>query len=137
MRIGLTLGTGRKTDSGLAVLTVADDGSVVTGGSGQRSSVSNLLLDVADNGTFGALGDGEDVSDVQGSLLSAVDERSGGDSLGGDEGLLSELVSVRVSEDDGGEGSSSVLSVLSGEWREGGGREGVEGGQKMAGREKV
>lgn len=105
------LGAGREPDSGLAILTVSNDGGVVSGGPGERSSVSNLLLDVADDGSLRALGDGEDVADVEGGLLSAVDERSGGDSLGGDEGLLSELVSVRVSEDDGGEGGTSSSVV--------------------------
>ena len=103
----LTLGSRWETDSGLSVLTVTDDGGVVTRSPGERSTVSDLLLDVADNGSFRALRDGEDVSDVKGGLLSAVDERSGGDSLGGDEGLLAELVSVRVTEDNGSEGSTT------------------------------
>ena len=103
----LTLGSRWETDSGLSVLTVTDDGGVVTRSPGERSSVSDLLLDVADNGSFRALRDREDVSDVKGGLLSAVDERSGGDSLGGDEGLLAELVSVRVTEDNGSEGSTT------------------------------
>jgi hypothetical protein len=103
------LGTGRQPDSGLLVLDrVSDDGSVVTRSSGERTSVPGLLLDVADDGTFGALSDGEDVADVQGGLLSAVDERTGRETLGGDESLLSDLVSVRVSEDNGGQGGTSV-----------------------------
>lgn len=87
---------------------MSDDGSVVTRSSGERTSVPGLLLDVADDGTFGALSDGEDVADVQGGLLSAVDERTGRETLGGDESLLSDLVSVRVSEDNGGQGGTSV-----------------------------
>lgn len=90
---------------------MSNDGSVVSRSLGKRSSVSDLLLDVADDCSFGALRDGKDVSDVQSSLLSAVDERSGSDTLGSDEGLLSELVSVWVSEDNNGEGSSTVLSA--------------------------
>lgn len=89
-------------------MRVSDDGSVVSGGSSDGSSVTNSLLDVADDGSLGALVEGEDVSDGESGLLSTVDEGSGGHTLSGDEGLLSELVSVRVSEDDLGEGSSSV-----------------------------
>lgn len=102
------LGARGQPDSGHTSLGVADDGGVVTRGSGERSSVTNLLLDVADNGTFGALADGEDVADVEGSLLAAVDERTGGETLSSEESLLSELVSVRVTEDNGSKGSTSV-----------------------------
>jgi hypothetical protein len=86
---------------------VSDNGGVVTGSSGERTSVTSLLLDVADNGTFGTLTDGENVSDVQSGLLSAVNERTGRESFGSDEGLLSDLVSVRVSEDNGSQRSTS------------------------------
>lgn len=97
------LGAGGETDAGLAVVAVSDDGGVVARGTGEGSAVTGLLLDVADDGTLGALGDGEDVADVEGGLLAAVDERAGRDALGGDERLLAELVAVRVTEDDGGE----------------------------------
>ena len=107
----LTFRSGRKSDSGLAVVTVADNSGVVSGCSGQSSPVSNLLLDVADNGTLWALSDGENVSDVEGGLLSAVDEGSGGDTLSSDEGLLSELVPVWVSEDNSGEGGTSETDI--------------------------
>jgi hypothetical protein len=103
------LGTGRQSDSGLSVLErVTDDGGVVSGSSGERSSVTDLLLDVADDRTFGAGRDRQDVTDVQGSLLSAVDERSGGKTFSGDEGLGSLLVSVRVSEENGSQRSTST-----------------------------
>lgn len=103
------LGSGRQSDSGLSVVDrVTNDGGVVTRSSGQRSSVSDLLLDVADDGTFGAGRDRQNVTDVQGGLLSAVDERSGGKTFGGDEGLGSLLVSVRVSEENGSQGSTST-----------------------------
>lgn len=102
------LGSRGESESGLVlVLGVADDGGVVPRGSSHGSSVTDSLLDVANDGSLGALREGKDVSDVEGSLLSAVDERSGGESLSGDEGLLSELVSVGVSEDDLGEGGTS------------------------------
>jgi hypothetical protein len=103
------LGSGRQSDSGLTVVNgVTDDGGVVTGGSSQRSSVTDLLFDVADDGTFGAGGDGQNVTNVQGSLLSAVDEGTGGKTFSGDEGLGSLLVSVRVSEENGSQGSTST-----------------------------
>ena len=91
---------------------MSNDGSVVSRCLGKRSSVTDLLLDVADDCSFRALRDGENVSDVQSSLLSTVDERSGSDTLGSDESLLSELVPVWVSEDDNGEGSSTRSSAL-------------------------
>lgn len=46
------------------------------------------------------------------AFFAAVDEGSGGEAFGGDEGLGVELVAVRVSEDDGGQWCSSV----GGEW---------------------
>jgi hypothetical protein len=106
------LGARGETDTGLAVLAVTNDGGIVARGTGQRSTVANLFLDVADNGTFGALRDGQDVADVQGRLLAAVDERAGREAFGGDESLFAELVAVGVTEDDNGEGSATVASVL-------------------------
>ena len=104
------LGTGGETDAGLVLIDgVADDGGVVTGGTGKSTTVANLLLDVADDGTFGALSDGEDVADVEGSLLSAIDEGTGVEALSGDESLLAELVPVGVTEDDTGEGSTTAI----------------------------
>lgn len=94
---------------------MTDDGSVVSGSPGERSTVTSLFLDVADDGTLWALCDGEDVSDVEGGLLSTVDEGTGGETLGSDKSLSLELVAVWVTEDDGGEWrttSSVVDDVL-------------------------
>jgi hypothetical protein len=103
------LGSGRKTDTGATgVGIVSDNGSVVTGGTGEGTSVTSLLLNVADDGTFGELGEGENVSNGEGSLLSAEDESTGRESFSGDEGLGAHLVAVRVAEDDTGEGSTTV-----------------------------
>ena len=44
---------------------------------------------------------------MQGGLLAAVDEGSGGDSLGGDKGLFADFVAVRVTEVDDGERGTS------------------------------
>lgn len=101
------LGTGGETDTGLAVLGVANDGGVVAGGTGECSAVTDLLLYVEDDGTLGARGEGEDIADGESSLLAGVDERAGRDTLGGDEGLLAELVAVRVTEDNGGKGGTT------------------------------
>lgn len=106
------LGTGRETDTGLVLLgRVTDDGGVVARGTGKRSTVTRLLLNVANNRTLGALADREDVANVQGGLLAAVDERTGRHALGGDEGLGLELVAVRVTEHDGRERCTTASVV--------------------------
>ena len=103
------LGTRWETDAGLALVNrVSDDGGVVSRGTGKSTTVTGLLLDVADDGSLGAGGNREDVSDREGGLLTAVDERTGRDSLGGDESLLAELVAVRVAEDDAGKRGTST-----------------------------
>ncbi|KAI3485285.1 hypothetical protein L1887_51398 [Cichorium endivia] len=103
------LGARGETDArGLAVGVVADDGGVVARGAGERATVTGLLLDVADNGTFGERREGENVGDVQGSLLTAVDELAGGEALGGNEGLDTGAVLVGVTEGNLGEGSTTV-----------------------------
>ena len=108
------LRAGRETDAGLVLIGgVADDGSVVSGCPGERTAVSSFLFNVADNGTFRALGDWKDVSNREGSLLAAVDEGTGVKALGRDEGLLAELVAVGVTEDDAGEGSTTVVCEVS------------------------
>ena len=87
---------------------VADDGGVVAGCPGEGAAVADLLLDVADDGAFWALRDGEGVPDGERGLLAAVYERAGVEALGRDEGLLAELVAVRVPEDDAGEGRATT-----------------------------
>ena len=101
----------RETDAGLAVLRVANDGGVVARGAGEGSTVTDLLLDVEDNGTLGARAEGDNVADRESGLLAGVDERAGRDALGRNEGLLAELVAVRVTEDDGREGSTTASVV--------------------------
>ena len=103
------LRAGGQTDARLVLVRrVANDGRVVAGSTGERTAVADLLLNVADDGTLGALGDGEGVADGEGGLLAAVDEGTGVKTLGGDEGLLAELVAVRVPEDDAGEGRATA-----------------------------
>lgn len=98
-----------KTDTRLVLIgRVADDSRVVAGRASERTTVASLLLDVADNRTLRALTDGEDVADRKLRLLAGVDEGTGVEALGRDEGLLAELVTVGVAEDDTGERSTTV-----------------------------
>ena len=104
------LRTRGETNASLVVLSrVADNSCVVPARPRKRTAVADLLLDVANDGTLRALGDGEDVADGQRGLLAAVDEGTGVHALGGDEGLLAELVPVWVAEDDAGERSTTGL----------------------------
>lgn len=103
------LGTGGELDTGLALLrVVADDGNVVTGGTTKSTTVTSLLLDVGNNGTLRDGGEGKDVSDSQGGVLSGVDELTGVHALVGDEGLGDGLELVGVTELDLGEGSTTA-----------------------------
>lgn len=104
------LGTTREPDSCLVIVRgVTNDCCIVAGGTSESTTVADLLLDIADDGTFRALGDGEDVADVEGGLLAAVDEGTSVESLGGDESLLTESVAVWVTENDAGEGSTTAV----------------------------
>ena len=106
------LGTRGQTDAGLVIVgRVPDDRSVVAGRPREGAAVADLLLDVADDGAFWALRDGEGVPDGEHGLLAAVDEGTGVHALGGDEGLLAELVPVWVAEDDAGKGRTTARVV--------------------------
>lgn len=103
------LGSGGELDSGLTLVNVvANNDNVVTGGSANGTSVTGVLLNVGENGTLGDGAERENVTDVQGSLLTGVDELASVDTLVGNEGLGSLLVLVRVSEDNLGKGSTST-----------------------------
>lgn len=102
------LAAGREAKAASAlVLVVGDYDGVVSGGAGVLSTVSALGLDVADDGPLGDGGEGEDVSDVEGRLLSAVNELAGVHALGGDEELVVTSVLVGVLELDLGDGGST------------------------------
>lgn len=108
---GLLRATGQ-TDAGLVLIgRVANDSRVVAGRPCKRTAVARLLLYVADNGTLRALRNREDVADSERGLLAAVDERAGVEALRRDEGLLAELVAVRVAEDDTSERSTTACRV--------------------------
>lgn len=90
---------------------MTNNSCVISRSTSQSSSVSRFFFHVADDGSFGEGGEGENVADGEGGLFTAKDERSGGETFNGDEGFGSHLVSVRVSEDDASEGSSTVKIV--------------------------
>lgn len=103
------LGTGRKLDTGLALIgVVANDGDVTTRGTAESTTVTDSLLNVGDNGTLRHLTDGKNVTDGKSSLLSGVDELAGVHALVGDEGLGDVLVLVGVAEGNAGKGSTSA-----------------------------
>jgi hypothetical protein len=90
---------------------VANDNNVVARGTAKSTTVTNLLLDVGQNGTFRNRAERENVTDVQGSLLTSVDELTSVDALVSNEGLLTLLVLVGVTENDLGKGSTTARVV--------------------------
>lgn len=100
--------TGRKTNTGLVVFgRVSNDGGVGPGCSGESTTVADLLLNAANDRSFGKLAYRENISHVEGSLLAAVDEGTGVKTLSSYEGLLAELVTVWITEDDTGKRSAT------------------------------
>lgn len=100
-----------EADTGFVVVRVADDGGVVAGCTRECATVPDFLLNVADNGTFWQLADREDVANGELGLFAAVDEGAGMQTFGGDECLRAAFVSVRVAEDDAGEGCATVINI--------------------------
>jgi len=101
--------TGWETDTGLVVVgRVSDDGSVGSGCSGERTTVTNLLLDAADDRSFRELAHGDNISNIEGSFLATVDEGTSVKTLGSNEGLFAELVTVWITEDDAGKRSAAA-----------------------------
>ena len=90
---------------------MSNDGSVGSRRPGERAAVTDLLLDAADDCSFGELAHGENVSNAEGGLLAAVDEGTSVKTLGGDEGLFTELVAVWIAEDDTGKRSTATGST--------------------------
>jgi hypothetical protein len=86
---------------------VTDDGGIVASGTCECSTVTKLLLDVADNGTFRTCGDREDVANSKLSLLPCIDKGACVKALCGDKGLLSELVAVRITENNTSKGGTT------------------------------
>jgi len=100
---------------------VSDDSAVLSGGTGQGTAITNALLNVEDDGTFGELNigsarrlgeressgqthlsDGQNVTNVQLGLLSAVNELASVHAFGGDELKLILFKGITVAENNGG-----------------------------------
>lgn len=88
---------------------MTNDGGVVARGTSKGTTVTRLLLNVANDGTLWQRADGQNVADVQGGLLSTVDELASVHTLSSDEGLDTQLVAVWVAEGDTSERSTSVM----------------------------
>jgi len=112
VRLHDLLGTrGQAETSGVVVGVVGNDGHVVTRGTSEFSAVTGALLDVGDDGTFGQGTKGQHVADLQLSLLAAVQELTGVQTLDGNEVLLHLLELVGVAEDNAGQRSTTSRVV--------------------------
>ena len=98
-----------KSDSGAgSVFRLRDHGGEGAGSAGVLSLIASVLLDVADEGTFGDFLDGENVSDGEGSLGSAVDVLSRVKPFGSNVEFSVGSEGVGISELDLGNGSSTA-----------------------------
>jgi len=112
IRLDSLLTSRGKTETGCSlVLIVGDDNSEASGSTGEGTTVTNLGLNVAHNGTLGNLAQRKNISNGQGSLLSAVDELTGVHTLSGNHKLSVPLVAVRIQELDLGNGSTTTRVV--------------------------
>ena len=107
-RDGLLRARGESYPCLVVLWGVTDDSGVVPGGACEGTTVADLFLDVAHDRTFGALTDGEDVTDCKGCFFAAVDEGASVEALRGNECFAAELVAVGVTEDDAGEGCTTT-----------------------------
>lgn len=113
-RYGL-LGTARQSDSRLSIVwRVANYSCVVTGCASKCTTIANLLFNIADNGTFGALADGENISNIQSSFLSAVDKGPSVKTFSSNKSLFLELVTVGITEDNTGKGCTARVGKSQG-----------------------
>jgi len=104
--------TRRELDSGSpSVEVVRYDGAVAARGLGNLTAVSSLLLHGADDGSFWHGSNRQNITNGQGSLLTAVDKLSGSNSLGADNGLNTLAVLVWIVELNLGEGSTTAWIV--------------------------
>jgi len=111
-RVDGLLGTRWQTDSAsFSIITVGNDGGVVTRAAGQGSSVSSLGLNVADDGTLRHHRQGQNVSGGQLSFLSSVDKLTAVHTLSSNEKFLVFSIFVRVSEGNSGQRSTSSRIV--------------------------
>jgi len=90
---------------------MCNNSCVVSRCTSNLASVSSLLLEVAHDGSLGHVADRHNVADGQLGLASTVDELAGVHTLGGDEELLLDLVSVGIPEVGYSQGSSTARVV--------------------------
>jgi hypothetical protein len=106
------LSTRRQTQTGGSLIfVVSDDNSKGTTASCKTSTVSSLGFDVTDDGSFRDARKGQDISDSQSSLLSAVYELTSVHTLGTDEEFSITVVVVCVQELNLGNGGTSARVV--------------------------
>jgi hypothetical protein len=102
---------GKTKTGGSLILIVGDDNSEAARSTGKGTPVTNAGLNVAHNGTLGNLTQGKNISNGQGSLLSAVDELTSVHTLSGNHKLSVPLVAVRIQELDLGNWSTTTRVV--------------------------
>mmetsp|Transcript_5159 Transcript_5159/g.10916 ORF Transcript_5159/g.10916 Transcript_5159/m.10916 type:complete len:211 (+) Transcript_5159:206-838(+) len=100
--------TGQAQTSGALVFVVCHDNGVGTRSTGHGAAIPLSGFHVADNGSFRHGGNGQDISDRQGGLLSAVDELTFVHPFGTNHEFIVPLVSVGIAELDFGNGSSTT-----------------------------
>jgi hypothetical protein len=112
IRLDSLLSSRGETETGCSlVLVVGDDNSEAAGSTGEGTTVANLGLDVAHNCTLRNLAQRKNISNCQGSLLSAVNELTSVHALSGNHKLSVPLVAVRIQELDLGNGSTTTRVV--------------------------
>mmetsp|Transcript_24236 Transcript_24236/g.38015 ORF Transcript_24236/g.38015 Transcript_24236/m.38015 type:complete len:302 (-) Transcript_24236:49-954(-) len=102
---------GKTETGGTLVLIMGDDNSEAAGSTCKSTTVTNLGLNVAHNGTLGHLLQRKNITNGQGSLLSAVDELTSVHTLSSNHKLSVPLVTVSIQELDLGNGSSTTRVV--------------------------
>merc|ERR1719198_1649150 len=96
--------TGWEFYSGFAgVGVVGDNGTVTTGSFSDLTSITRFFFQLADDGTFWHLSDWHDVTNVEGSFFTGVDELTGADTFWADHGFGDFSVFVGVLELDFGQ----------------------------------
>mmetsp|Transcript_38230 Transcript_38230/g.92505 ORF Transcript_38230/g.92505 Transcript_38230/m.92505 type:complete len:222 (-) Transcript_38230:21-686(-) len=93
---------------GSLVFIVTDNNGKGSRASGKGTTVSTSSLDIADNGSLRDHVQRKNVSNIQSSLLSAVDKLSSVHSFGTDKQFRVSLVSVSIQELNLGNGSTST-----------------------------
>lgn len=103
------LDTGWELDTGDSIISiVSDNGSIISRGASKGTAITSSLFNVADDGTFGHSLKRKNVSNVQGSLLTAQNELSSVHTLGGNEGSSVPLVPIGITELNLGKGSTTT-----------------------------